>query len=287
VEIHVREWGSPDAPPLVYWHGLNPFGALELNEAGPVWAEEYGLHVLAPEAPGLLGSSPLPPAEYRPTALARRIVELLDARGLDRVAYAGWSWGATIGCHLAAAHGDRLSALVLLDAGYTSLQDDPSFEPADLETATTEMARQQRVFRFPSWEAFLEAAREQRPRWRPALEERLRAGMCEEDGEIVPRSNAEAAAAAWHGVAAEPPSATYAALARLHLPILVLAAGDVLEEEWAKGALARFRSAVPHADVRVIEGSGHDLLADAPEQTIQAVGVWLRDQGMPAPTARG
>jgi pimeloyl-ACP methyl ester carboxylesterase len=55
-QVVVREWGAPDGRPLVFWHGLNPFGALQLNEAGPAWAER-GFRVVAPAAPGM-GESP-------------------------------------------------------------------------------------------------------------------------------------------------------------------------------------------------------------------------------------
>ena len=41
--------------------------------------------------------------------------------GGRRFDYVGWSWGASIGVHVAAGHADRLTALVLLDAGHTDV----------------------------------------------------------------------------------------------------------------------------------------------------------------------
>ena len=38
----------------------------------------------------------------------------------------GYSWGGDVGCHVAPRYPDRVSALVLLDAGYR----DPPFDPA-------------------------------------------------------------------------------------------------------------------------------------------------------------
>jgi pimeloyl-ACP methyl ester carboxylesterase len=70
---------------------------------------------------------PLEPDEYRPRMLAGLVVALLDVLERERAAFVGFSWGASIGVHLAAAHWERLSALVLLDAGYTDLQDQPGF----------------------------------------------------------------------------------------------------------------------------------------------------------------
>ncbi len=264
--LRVREWGDAAGRPLVYWHGLNPFGALELNEAGPAWAAR-GFRIVAPAAPGC-GDSPslADPGDYRPTRLAELVVALADELGLDRFAYVGWSWGASIGVHLAVRRPERLTALALLDAGHTDVDDGKS-----LEERTAELELQQAGFRFPGWDAFLELAREQRAAaWRPAVEERLRAGMREAGDAVVARSDPRAAAAALHGLTLEPPRSTLDALGRLELPILlVLASGND-----TAAATGRFRAAVPHAEIRTIE-SGHDLLGEAPEETIALVGDWL------------
>ncbi len=278
VPLRVREWGKEDAPPLVYWHGLNPFGALELNEAGPVWANEYGFRVIAPAAPGGGDSPPLADLDaYRPTRLADLVAALLAALTVDRAAYVGYSWGASIGMHFAARHAERLAALVLLDAGYTDLQDRPDYEDEPREELITAFEEAQARFRFDRWDEFFAAMRERRPNWRASLEERLAAGMREEaDGTLVARADATAAAAAWHGVALEPPATTTLhELAALELPILLLTASQTLARPDGARALERFRDALPRADVVTLE-SGHDLLGDAPAETIHGVGRWLR-----------
>lgn len=265
--LPVREWGGQGFP-LLYWHGLNPFGALELNEAGPEWAER-GFRVVAFAAPGIADEQMLPdPASYRPSRLADLIVETADGLGIDGFAYVGFSWGASIGVHLGARHADRLKALVLLDAGHTDIPGDPAPSLAEmLENVSTQHER----YRFDSWDAFLAAAQETRPRWRPALEERLRAGMREQDGEIVARSDRRAAAAAFHGLHQEQPSSAHDALGQSGVPVLLVLAA---QEDTASEA-EHFRAAVPQTEVRVVD-SGHDLLADAPEETIDLVAAWVR-----------
>jgi len=265
--LTVREWGEPPAPPLLYWHGLNPFGALELNEAGPAWAEA-GFHVVACAAPGIADTHALRDlGDYRPTRLANLVIDVADRLELGRFAFVGWSWGASIGVYLGARHPQRLQALVLLDAGHTDI---PGDQDRRLEDVLGEISEQHVRFRFDDSDAFVSAAREQRPRWRPALEERLCAGMREQNGAIVARSDRRAAAAAWHGLLQEQPSSAHTALARTQLPILLVLASrnDTTEEG------ERFRAAVPQAEVRSID-SGHDLLADAPEETIRTVAEWL------------
>jgi pimeloyl-ACP methyl ester carboxylesterase len=268
-EIAVREWGERAGRPLVFWHGLNPFGALQLNEVGPLWASR-GFRVLSIVAPGIADDRVLSDlTEYRPSRLADLVVELADALGVGRFAYVGWSWGASIGVHLAVRHTNRLAALVLLDAGHTDIPGDPK---RNLDDVLAELGEQHERYRFDSWTAFFAAARETRPRWRPALEEQLRAGMREEDGAIVPRADRRAAAAAMHGLVVEQPSTTHAALGKLELPILLVLASrnDTAEE------IQRFDVTVPHAELVTIE-SGHDLFADAPEEVGAVVADWLDD----------
>jgi pimeloyl-ACP methyl ester carboxylesterase len=267
VELALRRWGADDGRPLLFWHGLDPFGALALNEAGPAWADA-GFDVVAFAAPGVADPDAFPDlGDYRPTRLADVVVEVADNLGLGRFAFVGWSWGASIGVHLGARHRGRLDALVLLDAGHTDIPGDPDQSLDDLLAAAAERPER---YRFPDWDAFLAAARELHPSWSPQLEERLRAGMHEVDGAVVARSERRAAAAAWHGLIQEQPSSTHAALGRSDLPILLVTASrnDTAAE------LERFRTAVPHAEIRKIE-SGHDVLADAPEETISLVAAWL------------
>jgi lipase len=278
-DVVVREWGEPGGKPVLYWHGLNPFGALQLTEAGPVWASR-GFRVLSIAAPGIADSPPLvDPTGYRPTRLADLVAGLADSLGIARFAYVGWSWGASIGVHLAVRYPRRLDALVLLDAGHTDIPAEPD---QTLEDVLAEMGEQHERYRFESWDAFLAAARETRPRWRPELEEQLRAGMQEEAGEIVARPDRRAAAAAWHGLMQEQPSSTQAALGALDLPILLVLASrnDTAAER------QRFRAAVPQAEVVTID-SGHDLFADAPEETATLVADWLAGNTTDRPSAGG
>lgn len=265
----MREWGGCDRP-LVYWPGLTPFGALHLNEAGPAWSEEYGLHVISVSPPGV-ETEALPAERYGLSRLALLVVRLLDALGVERAAYVGYSWGASIGCHLGATHAERLSALVLLDAGY----DDVPPDGKSLEQRVEEARGAQAGFRFADEQAFLAAAREGKRNWRPALEERALAGMREEDGELVVVASPEAAAAALHGVITEPPTEQLAALGRARVPVLLITSGERAGDAEGKSAVAQFRAAVPQAEVVHVEDSGHDLLADAPEETIRAVGAFL------------
>jgi pimeloyl-ACP methyl ester carboxylesterase len=256
--IVVRQWGGDDGIPLLFWPGLSPFGDLQLVEAGPALADRGHL-VLAIAAPGAGDTPPLDdPEEYRPSRLADRAVAVADELGLERFAFAGASWGASIGVHLASRHPERVSALVLLDAGHTDVVVELARDQLEQEFVADQAA-----YSFASWDDFLEERRAVTKAWRPALEERYRAGMHEVDGRIVPRASARAGAWAYYGIALEPPSSTHAKLAP-HVLLLLASENDTGE------AVERFRSAVPGAVIRTIE-SRHDLLADAPAETVAIV----------------
>jgi pimeloyl-ACP methyl ester carboxylesterase len=126
--LQVRSWGEDIGRDVLYWHGvgLTSRGGATLGEAAPQLVRDHGLRVVALDAPGFGGSPALEPARYHPHALADLVPALLDALELERVAFIGYSWGGDVGCHVAARHANRLTALVLLDAGYR----DPPFDPA-------------------------------------------------------------------------------------------------------------------------------------------------------------
>jgi 3-oxoadipate enol-lactonase len=269
VPLVVREWGEGQRP-LVYWPGLTPFSALHLNEAGPAWADEYGLRVISVAPPGV-ETEALAAEEYRLPRLAALVVRLLDALDLERAAYIGYSWGASIGCFLGALFPERLSAVVLLDAGYQDVPTDGKSLAERIDDARTA----QTALRFDSWDELFAAAREAGGRWSPEREERLRAGMREEDGGLVVASSPDAMAAALHGVIEDPPTEQLAALGATGLPVLLVTSGERAGDEEGRAAVARFREAVPQAVVVHVEESGHDLLADAPTETIRVVGEFL------------
>lgn len=271
--IAYREWGAEDAPALVFWPGLQLPAHVMLNEHGPELAAAAGRRVLALSPPGW-ETPALESGEYLPSALVRRVLVFLDELELDRVTFVGFSWGASIGCHLAVMAPERLDALVLLDAGYTDFQDRPGFVEVDLETVTAETVEQSSRLRWSSWEECFATFHQYVRAWSPSHERRLREGLREEDGVITPGVLPEVVAAAAYGVIAERPSATLERLGRLDLPILLLVAADTIRTEHGRRALERFRAAVPAAEVEELD-SGHDVFADAPARTIGVIAAFL------------
>src|SRR5215475_3410879 len=128
VRLFIRTWGARDDRPLLCWHGVGfrSRASSLWKDAGPLLAEEYGLRVLALDAPGFGESPPTQVAGYAPQALVDLVPPVLVALEIDRVAFAGYSWGGDVGCHLTARHPRSLTALVLLVSGISGPPLDPS-----------------------------------------------------------------------------------------------------------------------------------------------------------------
>ncbi len=116
-ELHYTEWGAPDAPPLVMWHGLARTGR-DFDELAQALAPDY--RIICPDTigRGLSQWSPDPVAEYRLDFYARLARALLDGLALASVRWVGTSMGGAIGMHAAATTlRDRISRLVVNDIG--------------------------------------------------------------------------------------------------------------------------------------------------------------------------
>lgn len=267
--VFVRAWGDRRGRPLLCWHGvgLTSRASLFLNEAGPLLADRDGLRVLALDAPGFGKSPSIERERYQPQALVDLIPPLLEALGLDRVGFMGFSWGGDLGCHFAARHQSSVAALVLLDAGYK----DPPLDPT--LTYEQRVERNEIAWRAscaPSWDAVANALRENHRRWTPAVEEAARAGWRQRANQLVPAAAPSIVAAVEHGMAHAPPSATRPRLAENRLPVLLVAAGDADEED-----LRKFAADVPQAEIVRAEGTGHDVLTDGGPEVVDLIGRWL------------
>jgi lipase len=111
VELHLHEWGEPEAPPLVCLHGVTAHGRRFRKLAEERLASRF--HVLAPDLRGHGFSDWDPP--WTIATHAHDILETLDALGVHRAAFVGHSFGGRLMLELAALDPQRLERAVLLD----------------------------------------------------------------------------------------------------------------------------------------------------------------------------
>jgi pimeloyl-ACP methyl ester carboxylesterase len=114
MRLHYLDWGNKHLPPIVLLHG----GALTAH----TWdlcclalRDEY--HCLALDQRGHGDSDWAPDLDYSIAAQLQDTKGFVDELGLDRFILVGMSLGAINSLAFAAAHPERLQALVIIDAG--------------------------------------------------------------------------------------------------------------------------------------------------------------------------
>lgn len=111
LRIFYREAGNPAAPTVLLLHGF-PTSSFMYRNLIPILADRY--HVIAPDLPGF-GFSDMPDrAQYAYTFdhLAQTIDAFTDVLGLKRYAMEVFDYGAPVGWRLAAAHPERITAII-------------------------------------------------------------------------------------------------------------------------------------------------------------------------------
>jgi pimeloyl-ACP methyl ester carboxylesterase len=186
----------------------------------------------------------------------------------------GHSWGGSIITGFAARYPDRVEGLAFVDSGQMDYKDSPNFPHGKSLEDLIADARESRV-RAPK-EDFEQAAKEglRRP-VTPELLEAVRAGFREEDGELVGIVTPEVRGAVLHGITKMRVTENWPAIAEAGIPILLLLATEP-QETWAinERALPAFRDRFPDAEIHLIEGAGHDLIADAGPEVARLVRDW-------------
>jgi pimeloyl-ACP methyl ester carboxylesterase len=112
VDMFYREAGDPAAPTLLLLHGF-PTSSHMFRNLIPLLADRY--HLVAPDYPGY-GQSDAPPVDqfdYSFDHLAQLVDKFTAVLGLDTYALYVQDYGAPVGFRLAAAHPERVNAIVV------------------------------------------------------------------------------------------------------------------------------------------------------------------------------
>ena len=238
--MRVRRWGEDDGKPLFYWHGGGG-GSEETPVLAPPLVDA-GYSLYAPDAPGYGDSEPLEPDGYALPNLAELGVELIDALGLAPAVWIGFSWGASVGMHVAALFPSAVRALALLDGGYLVAEDDPDYDPG-YDDELTDLRR--RADEGETWDAPVEIV-----------------------GEAVVASR----------LAPCPP--LFPAVAGTGIPVLLAHATEPRElHALRRAAIDRFRAGLPNAQIVPIPTATHGVLQDNGPEAIRVLLAWLDELG--------
>ncbi len=220
-----------DGIPVVLLHGLT--ATRRYVVMGSKNLERGGHRVVAYDARGHGRSEPAP--EYTYDALAADLLAVLDDRGIDRAVLAGASMGAHTLIRLALDHPERAAALVVIT---------PAFEPGgdhDLERwdALSRGLREGGVDGFIAAYGEPDVPESFRDTIRTVLRQRLSA-----------HEHPEAVADALSAVPRSDPFGSWDELARLDLPVTVVASRDEADPGHPYAVGERYAETIPGAQLR-------------------------------------
>lgn len=104
--LHVREWGEPTAPPILFVHGWSQSHMCWRYQYESRLAEEF--HLIAFDLRGHgMSEAPVASEHYtQPQLWADDIAAIREALDLERPVLVGWSYGGYVVCDYLRAHGD-------------------------------------------------------------------------------------------------------------------------------------------------------------------------------------
>lgn len=256
MELHTRRWGDEGAHSVVCVHGIGQHGGI-FEDLGQRLAGR-GHSVLAVDLRGFGDSGHEPP--WDTGTHIEDVLSTLDSLGIEQATWVGHSFGGRVCAALAAAAPQRTRALAMLDPG---LEVNPALalrsaeiERLDWSFATVDGA----VNALLSSDTVVTAPQEV---VRAYVEDDVRQGP---DGRYRFRFSPSAVVVAWSEVSRPAPPIA-------KLPTLFLTATISLVH--TSGKQEAYREALGDLLTEVVVPNGHNVLWEAPEETISAIEEFL------------
>jgi non-heme chloroperoxidase len=112
LRLHVREWGDPDGPPILFIHGWSQNHLCWARQYESALGDEFRLVAYDLRGHGM-SEAPLEPEHYTDGGLwADDVAAIIERLRLDRPVLVGWSYGAFVICDYVRRHGqERIAAI--------------------------------------------------------------------------------------------------------------------------------------------------------------------------------
>ena len=112
VQLHVREWGKADGPPILFIHGWSQNHLCWDKQYESALRDEFRLVAFDLRGHGM-SEAPPGPGPYTDDRLwADDLAAIIGRLGLERAVLVGWSYGAFVICDYIRAYGqDRVAAI--------------------------------------------------------------------------------------------------------------------------------------------------------------------------------
>jgi epoxide hydrolase 4 len=121
VILHVIQAGPETGKPVIMLHGFPEYWYGWQKQIGPL--TEAGLRLIVPDQRGYnLSDKPQGIDQYRMDILARDVIGLMDALGLEQASLVGHDWGGMIAWVTAVLYPERVERLAILNAPYPRVE---------------------------------------------------------------------------------------------------------------------------------------------------------------------
>ena len=260
LRLHHLDWGNEGRHPVVLVHGSR-LHAHVWNDFGRRFRDRY--HVVAVDQRGHGDSGWVAPEDYQLEELYRDLRAHVEARGLSRYTLIGHSLGGRVSMLYASRHQDELERLVLVDIT-------PGRPPAPDARERLGNAQPRDFESEDAAIAYLARAMSRAPR--ALVEESVRHGMRRnENGRYVWKYDPVLFT---RRVAMPPGMDLWGLMHEVATPTLLQygSESDVVNAELAE----RMRATMPCCTVERIEGAGHGLFTDRPDEFAESVGRFLK-----------
>jgi pimeloyl-ACP methyl ester carboxylesterase len=272
-QLFLRRWGSEDGRPILFFHSLGASASAALLDVGMGPLADAGHAIAAPDMPGYGESPPMAADQYAIPRLAELGIALADTLGWDRFVLGGHSWGGAIAVHLAAAHPERVRALVLVDSGHLDYGDTPQ---ANLDASLEQLIEESEGQRIRVRDRAHVASDLELDIDDPVVDSYMAGLMDDGEGGLIARTLGSTRGAAMYHLTRSRQSEQWASIAAAGTPtLLLLATVPDFARAANEAAAARFGVAISHADIRLIEGASHSLITDLRATFGETVRDWL------------
>ena len=261
LRFHYRDWGDPDAPPLVLLHAYTQH-ARTWDTVARALANRF--RVLALDQRGHGESEHA--TDYGEQRLVDDLEAFVDALGIDRFRAIGFSIGSAAACGFAARHPERVERLVLME----------SFTDGDEPEAVAHLTTLRGL--PESFAAPEDAAAAFRPLAPYAAEDELRHWMTSglvlgEDGRVHWRYDPVFHQYGPPGRLVPAMTVFWERLRQVTCPILLV----VGEESWRVDAVRQMAPDYPRARLVIMPQSGHWVPLDNPQGFLRVVEGFLTE----------
>ncbi len=264
LDFHYRDWGGDAPVPAIALHGF-ALNCHSWDEVAPRLSDLIHVRALDQRGHGLSAWA-ADVADYNRDSMVSDVEGIVSALALERPVLLGHSMGGMNAMTYAARHPDQVRALILVDIG-PEVSVDGADEVRRFVAGPYEM---------DSLDAWVDLTHQYYPhRSKERIRQRLTVSLRETpDGKQAKQYDERFREAGFGGVARARDDIWDVAKA-LRCPTLLLRGGEspVLKQEQAE----QFAAAVDVVRLVTIEGAGHSVAGDKPDEFVDAARAFLHD----------